>query len=259
MTLVRMLFADLREIMDAIIHRVVFRLAGLVFLALAAALPLAIAGNINKTIIPFFFNVTAALCEGLFLGGCARLLLSQRTFALRLTATLLSLLAGLFYMGWLSVGYTGISPLPFPRNQLDRLALVLIASGTLGAFLALLAFRNRPEKTQLRTLPPEPSLRVDAVLPEPAPRAVAPAIAVRRPASRWPVNLHLRTPMRWLQDRGRDIRLLGTEDHRCPYCLQPVSRRDPRGIVVCPDCHTWHHKDCWSVTGMCQIPHEHAL
>jgi hypothetical protein len=45
------------------------------------------------------------------------------------------------------------------------------------------------------------------------------------------------------------------EEHRCPYCLEPVSRNDPRGTVECQICHTLHHKDCWDITGNCQVPH----
>jgi hypothetical protein len=26
---------------------------------------------------------------------------------------------------------------------------------------------------------------------------------------------------------------------------------------VCPICKTWHHADCWGITGACQIPHMH--
>jgi ribosomal protein L37AE/L43A len=59
--------------------------------------------------------------------------------------------------------------------------------------------------------------------------------------------------------RGRsDIRLTGAEEHRCPYCLTPVIDGDPRGVVICPVCHTPHHADCWAVTGACQVPHAYA-
>ncbi len=51
------------------------------------------------------------------------------------------------------------------------------------------------------------------------------------------------------------VRLTGAEQHRCPYCLEPVKSNDPRGVTVCPICKTWHHSDCWSLTGMCQVPH----
>jgi ribosomal protein L37AE/L43A len=45
------------------------------------------------------------------------------------------------------------------------------------------------------------------------------------------------------------------EEHRCPYCLDPVSRNDPRGVKECDVCHTLHHADCWAITGVCQVPH----
>jgi hypothetical protein len=60
---------------------------------------------------------------------------------------------------------------------------------------------------------------------------------------------------RQLLRRRRAVRLAAYEEHRCPYCLEPVRRGDPRGTVECPICHTLHHKDCWDVTGTCQIPH----
>jgi hypothetical protein len=34
-----------------------------------------------------------------------------------------------------------------------------------------------------------------------------------------------------------------------------VKRNDPRGVVECEVCHTLHHKDCWDITGACQVPH----
>jgi hypothetical protein len=54
------------------------------------------------------------------------------------------------------------------------------------------------------------------------------------------------------------IRFMGSIEHRCPYCLDVVEPDDPRGIEVCEICHTYHHADCWAVTGMCQVPHHHT-
>jgi ribosomal protein L37AE/L43A len=51
------------------------------------------------------------------------------------------------------------------------------------------------------------------------------------------------------------IQLAVYEEHRCPYCLEEVKRDDPRGVVECEVCHTLHHKDCWDITGACQVPH----
>ena len=45
------------------------------------------------------------------------------------------------------------------------------------------------------------------------------------------------------------------EEHRCPYCLDTVTRADPRGVKECEVCRSLHHADCWAITGMCQVPH----
>ena len=58
--------------------------------------------------------------------------------------------------------------------------------------------------------------------------------------------------------RASRVRLIGVEEHRCPYCLEEVQKKDPRGVKVCPICHTYHHADCWAVTGNCQVPHHHG-
>ena len=62
------------------------------------------------------------------------------------------------------------------------------------------------------------------------------------------------------RSKGRSvpIRLVGTEEHRCPYCLEVVDPRDPAGVKVCEVCHSYHHKSCWDVTGTCQVPHLHG-
>lgn len=58
-----------------------------------------------------------------------------------------------------------------------------------------------------------------------------------------------------LFQRKPTIQLAMIEEHRCPYCLDPVSRKDPRGVKECEVCHTLHHADCWAITGVCQVPH----
>jgi hypothetical protein len=58
-----------------------------------------------------------------------------------------------------------------------------------------------------------------------------------------------------LSRRKPKIQFALVEEHRCPYCLDAVSRNDPRGVKECEVCHTLHHADCWAITGMCQVPH----
>ena len=53
----------------------------------------------------------------------------------------------------------------------------------------------------------------------------------------------------------KNIRLDSQMVHNCPYCLEAVERHDRRGVKICPICKTYHHADCWGITGACQIPH----
>jgi hypothetical protein len=55
--------------------------------------------------------------------------------------------------------------------------------------------------------------------------------------------------------RKPKIQFALVEEHRCPYCLDAVSRNDARGVKECEVCHTLHHADCWAITGVCQVPH----
>ncbi len=60
---------------------------------------------------------------------------------------------------------------------------------------------------------------------------------------------------RGVLNRRATVQIAAYEEHRCPYCLQDIKREDVRGSVECPICHTLHHKDCWDITGTCQVPH----
>lgn len=56
-----------------------------------------------------------------------------------------------------------------------------------------------------------------------------------------------------------DVKLMGEEEHICPYCLEEVHKNDSRGVVICKVCGTWHHKDCWDLTGTCGVAHRNEL
>jgi hypothetical protein len=62
-------------------------------------------------------------------------------------------------------------------------------------------------------------------------------------------------PKRRRSRRKPQIQFALLEEHRCPYCLDNVTRNDPRGVKKCEVCHTLHHADCWAITGICQVPH----
>ncbi len=67
-----------------------------------------------------------------------------------------------------------------------------------------------------------------------------------------------RSVLRFLGLQHSQVQLSKEVENRCPFCLEVVEENDPRGIVICPVCHTHHHADCWEVTGTCQVPHKHV-
>ncbi len=68
-------------------------------------------------------------------------------------------------------------------------------------------------------------------------------------------NFDLRDLLRF---RESQVKFTGATEQRCPYCLDVITKNDPRGVQVCSICHTPHHADCWAMTGVCQIPHYHG-
>ena len=71
-----------------------------------------------------------------------------------------------------------------------------------------------------------------------------------------PASIKAKRSKRWSPlHKKPQIQLAVYEEHRCPYCLDEVKRDDPRGVVECEVCHALHHKDCWDITGACQVPH----
>ena len=58
---------------------------------------------------------------------------------------------------------------------------------------------------------------------------------------------------------NHDVKLSGEEEKVCPYCLEEVRKGDSRGVVVCQECGTWHHEDCWTLSGSCGIAHRNEL
>jgi ribosomal protein L37AE/L43A len=233
------------------LQRLLFKQGELCLIALFTAMGLTVAGLENRTVEPALYNAAAAAGGGIVLGFCARSLFRNRTFLLRWMSSLACLILALLLMGWFTRGFVGISPSALPRLRPDWGALLQVAAGGLSSMLALKA---RPWR--LRRDPAAGS-------GEGIRRAyvhLANGGSAPRPKERIPVFERMRIRIRGWRNRARkeEVRLLGAEEHRCPYCLQPVDSRDPRGVVVCPICHTRHHKDCWAVTGTCQVPHYHA-
>ena len=107
-----------------------------------------------------------------------------------------------------------------------------------------------------------------AVNSKPKPIQTRQKISVQQNKAATKTSVSTRKPTQTRSNHKSVLRFLGLQqskvqlskevENRCPFCLELVEENDPRGVVICPVCHTQHHADCWAVTGTCQVPHKHA-
>lgn len=208
-----------------------------------------------------FADATLALAAGFG----TRWLLSTRGWLLRtLTAAVLPV-TGLAVLGYFTDWRLGIDAIGLGMGYLRWTDLTHLVVGISASWAALWAW-HRPARREREAL----------AVPREAPRAAVASPGRIREAgagSRAPVvrgpsagarpagggRPRLRPAARGAARARRASRphvsLALVEEHRCPYCLEPVLRTDPRGVKECDVCHTLHHADCWAITGTCQVPH----
>lgn len=225
-------------------------------------------------------EIGAGVVIGLVAGLGTQLMLSQREGFMRFVVSMTADVAGVYLLGFVSNGKYGISKFGWLPKSMDYDGLNLIGIGFLiTVFMSLLFRRTRvivvPDSVQV--IPPER----DSEISFSAPMETSSSISIsnsEQPRISWS---RLFTPGSIPQTRsnGRHsgmvkpakaapaiaskrhrrkkarVQLALVEEHRCPYCFDTVARSDPRGVKECPVCHTLHHKDCWDVTGFCQVPH----
>lgn len=227
-------------------------------------------------------EIAAGVIVAIVAGLGAQLMLSQRHGFIRFVVATATDVAGIYVLGFVSRGKYGISEFGWLPKAIDYDGLNLIGIGfTIILFLCLLFRRTRiiviPEPRQdftpiseTETSSPvqvEPSNSISVLDPD------RPRISWSRfftPGSLSRVRTNGRrsgmiqpakvatpviAPKRRRRNKKARVQLALVEEHRCPYCLETVARSDPRGVVECKVCHTLHHKDCWDVTGSCQVPH----
>jgi hypothetical protein len=186
--------------------------------------------------------------------------------------------AGLVTVHWLDAAHVPLQlPVEFSRSAMDMLDLVHAVIAMDVSWIALRVWRQRSVASTWQPAAPAPRVRRPAL-----PAASTPSKSV--PARRIPTSGHTQRrarvkrkkaerpvigrPAPTIRPMGAKPRRSGSqrhihpavhlavfEEHRCPFCLEPVNRNDPRGVVECQVCHTLHHKDCWDITGSCQVPH----
>jgi hypothetical protein len=226
-------------------------------------------------------EIAAGVVIAIVAGLGAQLILSQRDGLFRFVAAMAADVVGIYLLGFISDGKYGISRFGWLPGSIDYDGLNLVGIGFLIIILISLLFR----RTKVVVIP-EP-IHVSSPLGETENSSyvqVEPSNSVsisdpRRPRVSWPrfftpgtldhdrFNGHrtgmirpmkavpVIAPKRRRRSRKARVQLALVEEHRCPYCLETVTHTDLQGVVECTVCHTLHHKDCWDITGSCQVPH----
>jgi hypothetical protein len=221
------------------------------------------------------FNIFADCTVAVVAGFGVRLLLSQRGWFIRAIAAAVMPVAGLAILGYFSEWKIGIDVIALSLGYVSWADLIHLVTGITASWAALWAWHRsvRKETPSLRDVGPvrsttdvqprrvrsarswalRPGLRVASTT------GLQPGNGSRSSARRH-TKLVVKQPVqskpkRRMQLRRPHVQLALVEEHRCPFCLEPVLRTDERGSVECEICHTLHHADCWAITGTCQVPH----
>lgn len=219
---------------------------------------------------------------GLAAGFSARLLLAGHNFYLKLLSGLVALLIALAMLNVASRGFVGLDLLRlYPATGAWDGGLAFAISAVV-AWLVLQAW-TRPRRVLVEPRAAPQSISLPAPAPRPASRLTSTArrggpslinsfnawrvrtgvqLARLVPAPGRGATTRRRTarpkPGARLLRRSRAVHLSGAMEHVCPYCLEDVRKNDSRGVKICKVCGTWHHADCWAITGVCQVPHQYA-
>jgi hypothetical protein len=227
-------------------------------------------------------KLASAAGIGLTAGYFTRVLLEGRRGFLRFMVNLGGTLAGMLVLGVMTGWHNGIGPLYYNRSTIDWRGLGLFFGAVGCSFLASLAYRKplrsslpSPESAESPTERPLRRSNQDTT-PIAYPSSRTAAITKKKPAGQSRKRQSTKSKKaasKTIQKRplskgkktagttvirkksSKKIVIAPVEVHRCPYCLEPVKRNDPRGVVECEVCHTLHHADCWAITGTCQVPH----
>jgi hypothetical protein len=197
----------------------------------------------------------AAMFIGVLSAFFARLLLPKQQIVLRFFLPWSCLLLSLMALDALTEGEAGFGIFAPTHSYASLLGLIPTFLGTSAIVLAMLAFskeRRAKKRTKQRAVAARSSRTQSVRRTAAQPRTRSTPTRSRAGRAQAVKPLRLRS-----KGKGNSsLHLTGSEEHRCPYCLEIVRPNDPRGVVICDICHAYHHKDCWDVTGRCQVPHQ---
>jgi hypothetical protein len=251
------------------------KLVLLFLLGSAAALGMVLLQRQKPEFPALLFSFFADVSLGVVSGMGVRTVLRNQGWFVRGAAAAAVVVVALGLLGYFTDWKAGIGPLEFGRSTVDWLGLTHMAIGIDTAWITTRAWsysaqlaesapravsrsrRQRPSVAAPRVQLP----RGWSLWPKPRPKVRTRAGARGRGGSQPAVVFTRPQPASPRRSRGGafrrrpQVQLALVEDHRCPYCLDPVLRTDARGVKECEVCHTLHHADCWAITGTCQVPH----
>jgi len=219
----------------------------------------------------FFADAMLAVVAGFG----TRWLLMQRHWFLRFLVATILVISGLALLGYFTVWTIGVDVIALSRGYVSLDDMIHLATGITASWAALWAWyrpgtRDEESREDLELGPSavivQPRSTRQPISWIPRPRTRIGAGLDGRPGNGSSLSVRGRLkfvtkqptrPKRVRNSRMRrpHVQLALVEEHRCPYCLEPVVRTDPSGVKECPVCHTLHHADCWAITGTCQVPH----
>jgi hypothetical protein len=223
---------------------------------------------------PILFRIFADGLLAVVAGYGVRLLLMGRSWFTRTIIAAVLPVVGMAVLGYFSDWEMGLDVIALRLGYVSWMDLAQLVAGVTAAWVTLWAW-HRPvnRETTLETMvEPVQSMHVTH-LPRSSPSrswSTGPRLRVgaRTGLQSGDGNLArarlvARHPTRPRKQRRSHfhrphVHLALVEEHRCPYCLEPVLRTDSRGVKECEVCHTLHHADCWAITGTCQVPHLNA-
>ena len=262
----------------AVRNSLFLKLLALLVLASAATFGLVLLFREKSDFPAWLENWSAVATLALVAGFGSRWILNRRSGFIRFVVAMFVYLFAISLLGLFSEWKYGIGPFEIWPQQVDVDGLFQVGVGTLIFFLTFRAWKKRPtiaaEIAPAPQAPPvvvPPPARPKATVKPPKRKSILEAlrparkpVKAKRTESKRPrkvtlpaaeASLPVRPRKRSLWRARPKVQLAIVEEHRCPFCLEPVSRVDPRGVVECEVCHTLHHKDCWEITGVCQVPH----
>jgi adenylyltransferase/sulfurtransferase len=242
----------------------------------------------NRGIVPAVLVLAIAAGMGLITGLISRFELPNRSPLVRWWVAMFGLCVGMIPQGWVSRGILGLDLIKFDLIEPNLNGLLRLFLGAVSAWLAVRAWAGRPslqtsaisQRRPLRNRIMRPTQMPSSVLsdveappgevitsPQRRSRSTSSRgrygarrrhVSLRRPKSGSVVRKKRNAKRNQRRRIHSSIRLMESIEHRCPFCLELVESSDVRGKVECRICHTFHHADCWAVTGTCQVPHHNS-